>query len=365
MGHIHHIRIEPHTPEWHKFRYENGIGGSEIAPVLASVSAPLAELVYTTPIKWYLAKIGEPVQEFTGNVESESGHFFEGVILKWYRYMDLESPSQMDMFQRIKSNSRINRVISPKVYITNDKYPGFFYSPDAFTWPGYWAMENKDDAKKRLGECKNTTSMTARRFTNKVDPAFYCQVQQGLMLTELEEADLCILVDGRWFEVITIKANPEIHKKILEVGSDMWKRVLKARMLKIEYDLPSYYGINPQFLNERQQEGAQLLSSLEPDLLGTEDELDFIREMVKPTEEETQMIATPEQLELCKEYFLHGGEIKKSTRAQDSVKEKLILSLGGFHKAEFEDKSFFSYKVDAKGSKRLYVQDKIIKSDKL
>lgn len=357
MSHIHHIRIKPHTPEWHKFRYENGIGGSEIATVLATVSEPLANMVWTPPIKWYLAKIGEKVQEFTGNVESESGHFFERIILQWYKYFDLENPSQLDMFQRIKENKRINKVVSPKVYITNDKYPGFFYSPDAFTWP----YMQKD--RKRLGECKNTTSMTARRYVNKIDPAFFVQVQQGLMLTELEEADLCVLVDGRWFEVVTIKADPMVHQKIQEVGSDMWKRVLKARMIKIEYEIPNYFGINPSFFTERQLEGIELLNGMEPVLIGGEDELKFVREMIEPTEEETIMQALPEQFELCKTYLDLGEQIKQLDDKKSKTSSELILSLGGFHKAEFEDKSFFSCKKDKKGTLRLYVQDKIIKSN--
>lgn len=360
-SHIHQIRIKPHTPEWHKFRDANGIGGSEIATVLSTVSAPLAELVWTPPIKWYLAKIGEQVQEFTGNVESESGHFFENVILQWYRYYDLDNPSQMDMFQRIKRNERINKVISPKVFVTNDKYPGFFYSPDAWTWP----RRNTEESNRRIGECKNTTSMTARRYANKVDPAFWIQVQQGLMITELEKADLCILVDGRWFEVITIEADPATHEIIKKVGSDMWLRVNKARAIKLEYGIPNYFGINTDFLSDRQREGVQLLQSLEPELIGTEDELDFVREMVKPTEEETLMQATEKQFELCKQYHEHGESMKKSKAAQDAVKAELILELGGYHKAEFMDKSFYSYKKDAKGTARLYVQDKIVQSNKI
>jgi hypothetical protein len=87
--------------------------------------------------------------------------------------------------------------------------------------------------------------------------------------------------------------------------------------------------------------------------------------MVKPTEEETVMPATPEQMELCKKYFESGDGMKSNKKEQDLVKAQMILSLGGFHKAEFEDKSFFSYKADTKGTMRLYVQDKIVKSDQI
>jgi hypothetical protein len=259
-NHIHQIKMEPRSPEWLKWRYENGIGGSEIASVMASVSTVLADLTWTPPIKWYLSKIGENLQEFTGNIETMAGIFFEPIILQWYKYYDFSNPDQISMFKRIDANQRINKTISPKAYFVNDNYPGFFYSPDAI---GFRYMKDRV-----LIETKHTTSMTTRRYNSGIDPAFYLQVQLGLMILELEEADLCLLIDGRYFSPVTIKANPEIHKKIIEVGSDMWKRVLKARMIKIEYGLSNYFGTNPAFLTERQQEGAKILAGLEPERNG-------------------------------------------------------------------------------------------------
>lgn len=355
--HIHQHKIEVHSPEWHAFRMENGIGASEISSVIATVSETVASITYTPAIKWHLAKIGEPVQEFTGNVASESGHFFEPIILHWYKYLDIAAPNQLEMFQNIRANNRINKVVSPKVFITNDKYPGFFCSPDAWGW--------RKMTYKTYLECKNTTSMTARLYANKVDPAFWLQVQQGLMITEMDEADLCILVDGRWFEVVTIKPDPNVHELIRNVGSKMWANVLQARMIKLKYGIVSYFGINPDFLTPEQREGAALLSELEPKITGTEDELSFIKEMVKPQAVEIEMQGTDEQYELAKAYLYANRKIKNINTEKDGAAAKLILSLGGYTNAVFEDKSFFSYKEDARGAKRLYVQDKIIKQDDL
>lgn len=357
--HIHHIYIKPHSPEWHQFRYDHGIGGSESSSILATVSKTIAELTYTPPIKWYLGKIGEPVQEFTGNVESRSGHFFEPIILNYYKHYDMDVPSQMDMFDNIEAKRRINRVISPKVYIVNDKYPWLFYSPDAFAWPKYGKT-------KILVECKNTTSMTARRFVNKVDPAFYCQVQQGLLLCELEEAVLCILVDGRWFEPITIKADPEVQQLIIDTSYKMWRNVLEARKIKLQYEIPTYYGMNPQHIKPEWEAAIHTLGGLEPSLINTEDELKFIREMVKPSEDDVEMKGLPEQLELCIEYHKIGDAQDEWKQKKEAVCEKLLLSLGkGFNKAVFEDGSYFSYKNDSRGIAKMYVSDKMIKPTQL
>lgn len=360
---IRQIRINPHSKEWHQWRYDNGIGGSDISSVVATKSKIIAELTYNPPIKYFLGKIGEPINEFTGNVESESGHYFEPIILEWLKFYDLDESSdlrlaQIEMFRKIKQNKRVNKVISPKVFMRNDKYPWLFYSPDAWHW-------KNGEGNKRLAECKNTTSMTARRFTNNVDPAYYLQVQQGLLITELECADLCILIDGRWFSIVTIEPNKEIHDLILEASHEMWQKVLTARKIKEEYELPAYLGINPEKLTPRQIEGVQILTDMEPDITGTDEELQLFKEMIVPSEEDNPMEGTPAQLAMCEKY-----NALKDDKDQVEIKRKelyieLIRSLEGRNKAIFNDNTYFSYKADKNGNRSIYVSPKILKSDAL
>lgn len=352
---IKQIRIKPHTEQWHQFRYDNGYGGSEIASVVSAKTKTLANHVYTPALKMHLMKIGEPVQEFTGNVESESGHFFEPIILGVYlKYFDLDNPNQIQMFKNIKDGVRINKVLQPKVFVTNSKYPWLFYSPDAFSW------KNCSGAK-RLAESKNTTSMAANQFPNHVDPAFFCQCQQGLMLTELDHADLCILIDGRWFEVVTIEPDKTWFDLIMEVSYNSWLNVLKARKIKLEYEVPAYFGVNPDLLSEKQKDGALMLAELEPAHSGTDDELDFIYEMVKPTPEETIMRGNDDLYNLCLEYKAISEKIGEINASKNIVAEKLILGLGGFHKAYFgnDEKVYYSFKEDSRKIKRLYISPKI------
>lgn len=360
-SHIHQIRIKPHSDEWHAWRYLNGMGGSEISSVVATKSKTIAELTYTPPVKYFLGKIGEPINQFTGNVESESGHYFEPIILQWLKYYDLDNSgdlrlSQIEMFRKIKENQRVNKVISPKVFIKNDKYPWLFYSPDAWHWKNM-------TGKKRLAECKNTTSMAARRYVNNVDPAYYLQVQQGLLLSELECADLCILIDGRWFSVITVEPNKEIHDIIIEASHEMWQKILKAREIKKEYELPSYFGVNPEFLTEKQKEGVHILSDLEPDITGTDDEVKFFREMIVPSEDDNPMQGTEGQRKLCEQYNLSKDEENDAKIKNKTIYIELIKSLEGHNKAEFEDGTYYSYKSDKNGKRSIYVSPKIIASD--
>lgn len=359
-SHIKHIAITPHTPEWYQFRYDNGYGGSEIASVVSAKTKTLADLVYTPAIKLHLLKCGEPIQDFTGNVESESGHYFEPIILNFYRYYDLDNPDQLQMFRNIKANVRINEVWEPKVYVTNDKYPWLFYSPDGFGKKNGIGMD-------RLLESKHTTSMEARRYANKVSPSFYCQVMQGLMLTELDHADLLIFIDGKWFETITVEPDKKWFELIADTSHDSWLKVLKARKIKLEYDLPCYFGVNPDSFTEKQKEGVMRLSELEPDMSGTEVELEFVKELIIPSVEESIRQGTEETLKLCLQYLALDDQVKATEKEKKAVYAQLLLHLGAdSNTCVFEDQKLFTYKPDKNGSCKLLLNKdiKMMYSDK-
>lgn len=352
-SHIHQIRVPVHTQEWLDWRYHHGIGGSEIASSVAMYSKTIAELTYTPPIKYFLGRAGEPIQEFTGNIASEVGIYFEGVIIRWMKYFDLEEPDQLGMLRRMRDGEkRLNKIISPKVFVTNDKYPNLFYSPDAYMWPKY-------GTQKFLVETKSTTSMEAARYSNHMSPSFFLQVQQGLMLTELPYAVLAILIDGRFLETITIEPHQETMDLIVKAGNDMWERIMKARAIKKEYELPSYFGVNPSVLTENQRLGANLLADLEPDVIGTNAELEFVRSMIIPKEEDVAMQGTEEQRQWCVEYLELGEEQDALEIERKKRQIYLLQSLEGMNRSEFTDGSFFSYKEAKNKTRRFYISPKV------
>lgn len=350
--HIKQVYIKPHSPEWHKFR-EDGYGGSEIASVVSTASKTMADLVYTPALKMHLLKIGEPIQEFTGNITTESGHFFEPIILNWLKFFDLEQPDQMAMFQNIKANNRINKVISPKVYIKNEKYPWLFVSPDAWAW-------KYKKGPKRYVETKHTSSMETKRHPNKISPAFYAQVQMGLMLTELEVADLCLLIDGRWFEVVSIEPSKEWFDLIEETSHQAWRNVIQARIIKLEYGIPSYFGMNPDMFTQKQLDGIALLSELEPPLSGTDSEFEFIKEMVVPEVEEIITEGTEETFKTCLKYLNLDEKIKSAEQDKKKLYSELLLALGtGHNVCRYQDQKLFTYKMDKRGIAKLLINQNL------
>lgn len=353
-------RVKLHSPEWYVFR-NSGIGASEVASVLAIESELLAELVHTPPIKLFLLKVGEPVQEFTGNQASEAGKYQESGIINLLRYYDFENPDGYETYKRANDPKvkPLRKVLQPKHYYTNSRYPHLFCSPDG--------IEYRGGKMFAYAEGKLTNSMEAGRYPYRVSPAFILQCYQNMMILELETAYLCILVDGIFFEVITLKADQKIFEQIELATAKFWANVLQARILKESHGLQSYFNVNPAFLSDDQMVAIDTLHSLEPSITGTKEELEFIREICKPKEEFSEMIGTEEQRQLCIDYLKSGEKAKSVVKEKNLITSNLILSLTGTHVANFTDEEgksiHFSYKPNKNGTPSIYVSPKFLKEE--
>jgi predicted phage-related endonuclease len=285
--------------------------------------------------------IYEPVQGFTGNVSSEMGHVMEPVIINLYKYYDKSKADQMDMFANMKNKSIKNKVICRHNYVVNDKYPHLSASPDGFV-------------KKGILECKNTTSMEANKYENKVSPSHIIQCHHNLIVTRREFCDLLLFIDGKWLEVITIEPDKAYRDEIIECSYKFFRTVLQARAIKIEYDIKAYYGINEDSLTSKQKEGVAMLHALEPAFTGTDREADFISDMIKPTPEYTEMAGTNEQFELLLRRSNINSDIKSLESDKNIIENQLKLSLSGKHRAVFEN-GYFSV------APKWYVHPKLLK----
>ena len=361
-------RIKLHSKAWHEFR-KNGIGASEASSVLAMDSKVLADLVYTPPIKLHLQKIGEPVQEFTGNQASEAGRFQEKNIVQLLRHHDFENPDGTETYRRAnRKEAPLRKVIQPNCYFTNSKYPQLFASPDGLVYPDYNSPTFTKGAKPRAGsEAKLTNSFEANKYKNRVSPSFVIQCYQNMMVVELDTWHLAILIDGIFFEVISLKADQEIFDQINYSTTKFWMNVIKARDIKEGAGLLAYYNANPTALTEMQLAVVEDLSALEPDLTGSDRELEFIKEMMIPTPEETTMIGTEEQRGLCINYLKAGEAIKAIESEKTLYTSELIKSLQGTHVAKFDDgkEGYFSYKPNKNGKASIYVSPKCLNPEPL
>jgi hypothetical protein len=348
------IRLKQGTQAWLDWRQETGIGGSEVSSALATDSAELADLAYQTPIQLHLLKVGEPVTRFSGNVSSEEGKLQEPHIINRFRYYDLETPDQMSIYANMASGNKINGVYQPGNVLQNPKYPWLYYSLDAYV------TESLNSRKaKGLIEAKLTTSMEANRYVNKVNPSHFLQLQTGLMITGFPIGYLISLVDGKWFNVLPVEPDKEIHQWIETVTAKFWTAVIKARMIKLEYGITSYINVNTDTLTEKQKEGVDILSQLEPSLIGSDHEIDFLKSMIIPRAEEIEREGTQSEFNSAIGYLQANVAVVEAEKKKKIHYGEMISTLDGFNKINFPS-GFYSYKADKNGKASLKVSDKIL-----
>lgn len=348
--HIRFIAAPQGSPEWLALR-QNGIGASEIGGVLGQHD-------YMDPIKVYLTKVGEPgADTFEGNRFSRFGKVLEEHIANWYQYWE-HGFDVNTMLLNIEKGNKQRRIRKVNGYYCNDRWPWLYASLDRIVW--------KDPRGRIVLETKNTTGMEKKRYTYGFNPAFYLQVQQQMMIFEADGADVGIYYDGNNFDVKTVEPDYDVQNLIAAESKNFWGNVLKAREVKRMYAIDSYYGQNMDFIPEEKREAVAMLQSFEPELTGSENEYEFIRKLVVPKDEFIAMEGTQEQWEL----LMARNKIKDSAKGlkkdEAAINAKLILSLGGYHQANFGDDGaagYFSYKPIKGGAKKLYVSPKISGGD--
>lgn len=331
-----HIRFVPApqgSPEWLALR-ANGVGGSEIGGVLGQSE-------YLDPIKVYLNKIGE-AESFKGNRFTRMGKILEDLIADMYCYWETDCDCDT-MLINWENNRKLRRVERVNGYVVNDKYPWLYASLD---------RKIRGDSRGRGHlETKNTTGWEKDKYIHGFNPSFYCQVQQYLLLDEADFTDVAIYYDGNNFDVKPVYPDAEVQKLIIEESQKFWLRVEKAREIKKTFGITSYYGTNIDFIPEEQREGIYMLMQLEPELTGTETEYKFLQDLIKPTKEYTEMNGTDMQRQLVSQYLAHGVSKKTAQRLQTAIKEQLVVSLGGYHKAIWGGNEYISYAQSGKNMK--------------
>jgi hypothetical protein len=334
---IKEVYFKKYSFEWHDWRRHH-IGGSDISAVCAGYNSDLAQVSWTPPLKYYLSMIGEAVQPFMGNVPSNMGQVMEPVIAGLYRYFDRSIPPEpdtsiplMEMFENRSKGKRFNRIICRPNYVWNEAYPHMSASPDGFIY---------ESRGRGILEIKNMTSMEQNRYANKINPSHMLQCQHNMLCSGSKYCDLIRLIDGTWLDVIRFEANPEIHDFIIKCAGDFWSRVTEARTLKTANNIDIYYDLNEEFFTEDQLIAVGMLQSMEPDFIGSDAELKWLKEYIKPI---TKTIV---------------NDHKKDVNITQA---KLIKEMKGYQVVNAQA-GYYSYKNTSNGVPRFYITPKLLEA---
>jgi hypothetical protein len=225
--------IPVHDDNWFKFRtigiegYEGGFGASEIATICGKTSPTYGKIL---PVLLN-EKAGISTPERAMNEHMLSGILAEPIILERWDYYD---GTEKGYLTNYLNNRKIRNHRTVNMYLVNKKFPWLFASLDAAILSGQgglWERNQKLDKEHPL-ECKQLSYFASQTWENKVPPQYIYQINQQMLVTDTDYAELAVLQDGYKFEVYPFKKDESICEEILTKSEKHWKTVLEMRDLE-------------------------------------------------------------------------------------------------------------------------------------
>ncbi len=216
--------IPANTPPWYDFR-EKGIGGSEVGYLMGL--SP-----YKSSVEVFYEKIGGIEQFMEDNEATFHGKYFENYVKDIWQYWDGQASGYIKNYQAQK---KIRDVVQVDSYIINPKFPWLFASLDGIIPQGQFTLKNGAPLLEKPGvlEVKTISSMYARMWEAGIPPQYLTQVHQYMIVLEVDYAEIILLKDGRYVEVLPIERDERLCEQILSITKDFWyNKVLPAKQLK-------------------------------------------------------------------------------------------------------------------------------------
>lgn len=206
------------TKEWLEWR-QRGIGGSEISILFGFMDK------YSSPAKLYNLKIGRIEPDAYDNEAMAWGRWLESTILNRWQFYD----GSVSYLENYRENKVIRRFKQNEGFAVNDLWPWLFYSEDGHFEDGV-SLITGEVIKKGLLECKTITTQSAARWEHGIPPGYLYQVHQGMLIHELDYAEIVVLKDGRFLSVYPVERSNMICNQIVNYSKDFWyNRVVPGR----------------------------------------------------------------------------------------------------------------------------------------
>lgn len=231
---IKYFDIPHHSPEWHAFR-ENGIGSSEAASVLRMNK-------YKPKVTLYYEKIREIEPSKRDSESMFHGREMEGYILNLWQYYDGEKydferdrnlpiEQRQGYIERFKAGNKFRTLTPNSKYAVNDKYPWLFDSTDAMAHAGQLMMTGEGTVCPTPFpvEAKMISDRVSREWEIGIPPSYLVQAHVHMIVHESDYAEIVILRDGRFLEVLPVPRNEQLAQLIIEETKKFWEIVMAVR----------------------------------------------------------------------------------------------------------------------------------------
>ena len=258
--------------EWLKFR-DQGLGGSEISTIFGLNP-------YKSKLQLHLEKSGQWPNETPDNFYMYRGKTTEDLIVEAYWKLYTDSPESV-LINAANPEFEKKKCDNFEGYFVNPQFPHLFASPDRIMPIGHIHRGTGEVlSTESILEVKNTRSQETAKYESGISPAFMAQTQHYMLVLDLKYAEIILLKDSTFPEVVYFERSDEFCEAIVEQSKLFWDNVLRARELMAMPQTPDV-----------QQE----LVMLEPSAEGGEAYLDFIKDRYKDQEKGITAVGADEQ----------------------------------------------------------------------
>jgi predicted phage-related endonuclease len=275
--HVDVFQIPFGTDDWYRFRtigiegYDGGVGASESGKLLGMDKyRPCMPEVFAH-------KVGYDFPKDINNIAIEKGKLLEPLIRDvwsfWHGNNQEENIQALKDYNSYQAGQPVQRRRTYKTYgyyLVNPKYKWLFCSLDALINTGEPTVHGEVLEHDAPLEIKTISYWAAQQWAQRMPPKYAVQVDQQMLITGSEYAELCMWEDGI-IRVYTFGKNVNSQNMLLQVTYQFWERVMKAREL---YKLIPRYQGDTKAINDILGE----IQRLEPDADSSEAYTEYMKE---------------------------------------------------------------------------------------
>lgn len=343
------FRIPTHSEEWYKFRtvgtqgYDGGIGGSETGKILGldNYRPVLAEV--------YHHKVGtEQITQFD-NLPMCMGRILEPTVMHFWQCYDGDVEEMVHRYELWKKKGDevlIRKAKEVDCYLVNEKYPWLFTSLDFAIPAGETNLITGEPLEKDSPlEIKTISKNAARVWEEGIPPKYVAQVNQQMIVTETDYAEIAVLVDNGDFKIYKFQRDEELCERILQETRAFWfEKVRPARKLKKLRDAALVKGKTDIF---EKYEGN--IQRLEPEPDTSEAWKEYLSEQLKVEKE----LVTGSQfdLKMAKLYKTCDAMIKELNKKKQLAQNFIVKSFvkHGVEEIDLLKKGKITYRQAGRG----------------
>lgn len=193
---------------------QGSIGGSDVSTILG-----LNE--YKSSYELWGQKVGLYSPDTIDNAAMFFGRFLEDPIAELWQYWDKDQEQTIEHFKNKNPNPLKKIVTTRNLFIYHPTLEFLHATPDRLV---------KYDGMPGILELKTISGFNANKYIEGIPEYYKLQVMHYVWVTDLDFAEIALLIDGRTLKVFRFERDEKLIKDVIEPAvTKFWGKVLDAK----------------------------------------------------------------------------------------------------------------------------------------